>query len=110
MQTTNPTQSPGSSERSRMRRACAWSTCSPAARSASATCRTPWARPSPGSVHLKVLRDARLVGDRRRGRWNFYSLRPGVLEDLEASLLERKPGDAAWPYACGSADTDPCCG
>jgi ArsR family transcriptional regulator len=31
------------------------------------------------SYHLKVLRDAGLVSDRREGRWSFYSLIPDTL-------------------------------
>ena len=48
------------------------------------------------SFHLKVLREAGLVSDRRQGRWNFYSLRPEVLEELAAYLQERRPDEAAW--------------
>ena len=34
------------------------------------------------SFHLKTLKDAGLVADRRDGRWVFYSLVPAALEDL----------------------------
>ncbi len=34
------------------------------------------------SFHLKTLKDAGLVRDRREGRWVYYSLVPGALEDL----------------------------
>lgn len=36
------------------------------------------------SFHLKTLKDAGLVADRRAGRWVFYSLVPAALEDLGA--------------------------
>ena len=40
------------------------------------------------SFHLRVLRDAGLVSDRRAGRWSYYSLRPdafGAVEQLVAA-------------------------
>jgi ArsR family transcriptional regulator, arsenate/arsenite/antimonite-responsive transcriptional repressor len=36
------------------------------------------------SFHLKVLKDAGLVTDRREGRWSFYALNPEAFEQLEA--------------------------
>jgi ArsR family transcriptional regulator len=46
------------------------------------------------SYHLKLLKDAGLVSDRRDGRWVHYSLVPGALEtlgtfvgDLEAAAV-----------------------
>ena len=38
------------------------------------------------SHHLKVLRDAGLVGAEKRGLWSFYYVQPGALEPLEAWL------------------------
>jgi len=38
------------------------------------------------SFHLKALKDAGLVRDRRQGRWIYYSLNPEGLEALERSL------------------------
>jgi ArsR family transcriptional regulator len=35
------------------------------------------------SFHLKVLKDAGLVTDRRAGRWIHYSLNPGTLAELQ---------------------------
>jgi len=34
------------------------------------------------SFHLKVLKDAGLVTDRKDGRWVYYSLEPGALDEL----------------------------
>jgi ArsR family transcriptional regulator, arsenate/arsenite/antimonite-responsive transcriptional repressor len=34
------------------------------------------------SYHLKLLKDAGLIADRRDGRWVHYSLVPGALESL----------------------------
>ena len=55
------------------------------------------------SFHLKSLRDAGLVRDRRQGRWIYYSLDPDGLEALaafvaelaEAGARERPPAGAA---------------
>jgi ArsR family transcriptional regulator, arsenate/arsenite/antimonite-responsive transcriptional repressor len=53
------------------------------------------------SFHLKVLKDAELVTDRREGRWMYYALNPEalqatveLLENLAAppSPAERKTG------------------
>ena len=35
------------------------------------------------SFHLKVLKDAGLVEDRREGRWMYYSLSGQAVEELE---------------------------
>jgi ArsR family transcriptional regulator len=40
------------------------------------------------SHHLRVLRDAGLVVDRRDGRWVHYSLVPEALQDLETFFSE----------------------
>jgi ArsR family transcriptional regulator len=44
------------------------------------------------SFHLRVLRDAGLVADRRAGRWAFYSLRPeavATITELLGTLHDR---------------------
>jgi ArsR family transcriptional regulator, arsenate/arsenite/antimonite-responsive transcriptional repressor len=38
------------------------------------------------SHHLKVLRDAGLVGSERRGLWAYYYVEPEALEELSAWL------------------------
>lgn len=43
------------------------------------------------SFHLKVLRDAGLVSDRREGRWVYYTLRSAALDDLRAALDDLAP-------------------
>lgn len=43
------------------------------------------------SFHLKVLRDAGLVTDRKEGRWSYYTIVPetlGELHDVAVSLQE----------------------
>ncbi len=45
------------------------------------------------SFHLKVLKDAGLVVDRREGRWAHYRIEPDALaevHDLAVALLPRK--------------------
>jgi ArsR family transcriptional regulator, arsenate/arsenite/antimonite-responsive transcriptional repressor len=44
------------------------------------------------SFHLKTLKDAGLLRDRREGRWVYYSLNPdaiGELQEFVASLKEQ---------------------
>ena len=45
------------------------------------------------SFHLKVLKDAGLVSDRREGRWSYYTIVPAALaevHDLAVGLQPRK--------------------
>jgi ArsR family transcriptional regulator len=53
------------------------------------------------SFHLKVLKDAELVTDRREGRWMYYTLNPVTLSEMSElidglatapSAAERKSG------------------
>ncbi|NJD19578.1 MAG: winged helix-turn-helix transcriptional regulator [Gemmatimonadetes bacterium] len=46
------------------------------------------------SFHLKVLRDAGLVSDRRQGRWVYYSMRPEALAAMRTFLEEHFPAGA----------------
>jgi len=60
------------------------------------------ARQSRLSFHLRTLKEAGLVNDRRAGRWSYYALRPEALETME-DLLARfrtrcEPGE--WDPAC----------
>jgi ArsR family transcriptional regulator len=43
------------------------------------------------SFHLKVLKDAGLVSDRRAGRWVHYSLNRDVFSELNEILGDMKP-------------------
>jgi ArsR family transcriptional regulator, arsenate/arsenite/antimonite-responsive transcriptional repressor len=54
------------------------------------------------SFHLKVLRQAGLVSDRRSGRWVYYTLNREVLEEASRSLTELS--------ASLSPDAGACCG
>jgi len=44
------------------------------------------------SQHLRVLKDAGLVGERREGTRRLYSVRPEGLADLHAFLADVLPG------------------
>ena len=45
------------------------------------------------SFHLKTLRTAGLVSDRKEGRWVYYSLNPEVLEAMADFTIEMKPSE-----------------
>lgn len=47
------------------------------------------------SFHLKVLKDAGLVSDRREGRWVYYELRREALEELSTAVADLEPDYAA---------------
>ncbi|HYK82278.1 MAG TPA: metalloregulator ArsR/SmtB family transcription factor [Gemmatimonadales bacterium] len=47
------------------------------------------------SFHLKTLKDAGLVTDRRDGRWVYYTLNREALEAIEAFADAVKPGKHA---------------
>ena len=59
------------------------------------------------SFHLKKLKDAGVVSDRRDGRWVYYSLVPEVLEEMRAFLGEVKPEEGWRPVSRRDGD---CCG
>ena len=49
------------------------------------------------SFHLKILKDAGILTDRREGRWVYYSLNPEAIEGLaqfvsELKTRHRRPG------------------
>lgn len=46
------------------------------------------------SFHLKTLKDAGVVQDRREGRWAYYSLVPGALDGLDDAIAELSPAAA----------------
>jgi ArsR family transcriptional regulator len=46
------------------------------------------------SFHLKVLKDAGVVSDRREGRWSYYTLVPGAIDGLEELIGELSPASA----------------
>lgn len=49
------------------------------------------------SFHLKKLKDAGVVDDRRDGRWVYYSLVPDALEEMRSFLGEVTPAGGSLP-------------
>ena len=43
------------------------------------------------SFHLRVLKDAGIVRDRKDGRWVYYELNPEVFEETEMLVSAMKP-------------------
>jgi ArsR family transcriptional regulator len=54
------------------------------------------------SHHLKTLKDAGVVADRREGRWVYYTLCCDALDELGASLESLTP-------EVGATRTENCC-
>lgn len=54
------------------------------------------------SFHLKTLKDAGLVADRREGRWAHYTLNVEALAEIQAFVgsLRRRTGDRSWKPVC----------
>ena len=48
------------------------------------------------SFHLRKLKEAGVVSDRRDGRWVYYSLVPESIEEMRAFLGEVKQDSRAW--------------
>lgn len=69
------------------------------------------------SFHLKVLKDAGLVTDRKEGRWSYYSIVPSAIDeahDLLIAFLPRGADGARKLKVVGSRELvtlkAPCCG
>lgn len=43
------------------------------------------------SFHLRVLKEAGLVTDRREGRWSFYTAVPGAIDELHDAVVHLRP-------------------
>jgi ArsR family transcriptional regulator len=43
------------------------------------------------SFHLRVLKDAGLVTDRKEGRWSYYAIVPGALAELHDMSVALQP-------------------
>ena len=53
------------------------------------------------SFHLKTLRDAGIVSDRRAGRWVYYTLNREAFSELEELVKSIKPSKrASLPLEC----------
>lgn len=51
------------------------------------------------SYHLKVLKDAGLVTDRREGRWSYYTLQRDAFLEAEEALATIRPRAGRVPRA-----------
>ena len=52
------------------------------------------------SFHMKTLKDAGLVKDRREGRWIHYSLVPDAVEEIREALQELEAAAKASAASC----------
>jgi ArsR family transcriptional regulator len=52
------------------------------------------------SFHLRVLKDAGVVRDRKDGRWVYYELDGEVFEEMESLVSEMKPRAVKRGEAC----------
>ncbi len=53
------------------------------------------------SFHLKALKDAGIVTDRREGRWNYYAIAPDARDALTEALSLLESRSARGAAACG---------
>ena len=58
------------------------------------------------SFHLRVLREAGLVTDRKEGRWSYYSIVPEALAEVHDLAVAMQPRKGALPVI----SSGPCCG
>ncbi len=58
------------------------------------------------SFHLKVLKNAGLVTDRRDGRWSYYRLVPDALTHVHDFAVKMQPN----PRALRDLERGSCCG
>ena len=58
------------------------------------------------SFHLRVLKDAGLVSDRREGRWSYYRIVPAALAEVHDLTVDLQPTRGTLPIARKGA----CCG
>ena len=58
------------------------------------------------SFHLRVLKDAGLVSDRREGRWAYYRIVPESLAEVHDLAVDLQPSRAGLPVVRDGT----CCG
>jgi len=58
------------------------------------------------SFHLRVLKDAGLITDRRDGRWSYYRIAPDTLKEIHDMVVAMQPTKNARSLPTASA----CCG
>ena len=58
------------------------------------------------SFHLRVLKDAGLVTDRKEGRWSYYSIDPAALAEVHDLAVGMQPKKGVLPVLRSGS----CCG
>ena len=58
------------------------------------------------SFHLRVLKDAGLVTDRKEGRWSYYRVIPDALAEVHDLVVSLQPSPRGLPVR----STGACCG
>ncbi len=53
------------------------------------------------SYHLKVLKDAGVVTDRREGRWSYYAVNSDAIRELETVASALRPKRSEFQKCCG---------
>ena len=61
------------------------------------------------SFHLKKLKEAGVIADRKAGRWVYYRLVPEALEEMRAVLGELKPRAGPQEEPLGTGGGISCC-
>ena len=56
------------------------------------------------SFHLKVLKEAGVITDRREGRWIYYAIDPALLEQIATFTRSVKPGKHAGSCSLACCD------
>jgi ArsR family transcriptional regulator len=57
------------------------------------------------SFHLRVLKEAGLVSDRKEGRWSYYSIIPAALAEVHDLAVDMQPAKGSLPIRRSGA----CC-
>jgi ArsR family transcriptional regulator, arsenate/arsenite/antimonite-responsive transcriptional repressor len=61
------------------------------------------------SFHLKVLKEAGLVSDRREGRWSYYTIVPEALAEVHDLTVSLKPKKGSLPVLRSGSASGSCC-
>jgi ArsR family transcriptional regulator len=61
------------------------------------------------SFHLRVLKEAGLVSDRREGRWAYYSIVPDALAEVHDLAVALQPRKGALPTLRSGFRSGSCC-
>jgi ArsR family transcriptional regulator len=62
------------------------------------------------SFHLRVLKDAGLVTDRREGRWAYYRIEPDTVVEVHDAATQMRPVPAGMGARRRALPIGSCCG